>query len=223
MTEPAAPTADSREGVGLGQAEADPLATGSFSDPVSSQLSDFMRESWARQPDLASPPAPPSDLLRDRRDRLRRELPARLPAVIPAGVAPRRVNDQFYSFRASSDYVWLAGDQTPAGVLILDPESAAGDVLFLPPPSRRDNGEFFTDAVRGELWVGPRPSLEGRAEELGITCRPLGELEQHLSGLGEALISRSYDPAVEAQVTAAENLLDRELTAVLSEDRKSVV
>lgn len=219
MTDPAAPTADSREVVGPGLAEADPLATGSFSDPVSSQLSDFMRESWARQPDLASPPAPPSDLLRDRRDRLRRELPARLPAVIPAGVAPRRVNDQFYSFRASSDYVWLAGDQTPAGVLILDPESAAGDVLFLPPPSRRDNGEFFTDAVRGELWVGPRPSLEGRAEELGITCRPLGELEQHLSGLGEALVSRSYDPAVEAQVTAVENLLDRELTAVLSELR----
>ena len=88
MTDPAAPTADAREWAGPGQAEADPLATGSFSDPVSSRLSDFMRESWAQQPDLASPPAPPPDLLRDRRDRLRRELPARLPAVVPAGLDP---------------------------------------------------------------------------------------------------------------------------------------
>jgi len=219
MTDTAAPTADIRETVGADQAGADPLATGSFNDPVSPRLSDFMREGWAPQPDLTSPPAPPPGMLRDRRDRLRQVQPARLPAVIPAGLARRRTNDQFYPFRPSSDYVWLTGDQTPAGVLILDAESAADDVLFLPPPSRRDDGEFFSDSVTGELWVGPRPSLEGRSEQLGIACRPLGELSQRLARLGEALVSRGFDPGVEAQVTAVEGILDGELTAVLSELR----
>jgi Xaa-Pro aminopeptidase len=224
MTDTAAATADASQlagsgEAGAGQAGPGPLATGSFTDPVSLRLAGFMRAGWAAQPDLASPPAPPPAVLRDRRDRLRQALPARLPAVIPAGLPQRRTNDQFYPFRPGSDYVWLTGDQTPAGVLILDPESADGDTLFLPPPSRRDNGEFFTDSARGELWVGPRPALAGRSEQLGIDCRPLGELDQRLAGLGEALAARGFDPGADARVTPVEGILDGELSAVLSELR----
>jgi Xaa-Pro aminopeptidase len=67
--------------------------------------------------------------------------------------------------------------------------------------------------------VGPRPSLAGRSEQLGVACRPLGELGQRLAKLGEALVSRGFDPAAEAQATAVEGILDGELTAVLSELR----
>ena len=108
---------------------------------------------------------------------------------MPAGRAPRRNDDQFYPFRPGSDYVWLTGDQTPGGVLLLDPGSAAGDVLFLLPPSGRDNGEFYRDSAAGELWVGGRPSLEARAAALGVACRPLAELPAALAAAGRALVS----------------------------------
>ena len=69
MTDTAAPTADTSQLAGAGktgtdqagagkagadQAGAGPLATGSFTDPISSRLSDFMREGWAPQPDAFS-------------------------------------------------------------------------------------------------------------------------------------------------------------------------
>ena len=115
--------------------------------------------------------------------------------------------------------MWLTGDQSPAGVLILDPASAAGDALFVAPPSRRDNGEFWTDAASGELWVGRQASLEGRAEALEINCRPLAELPERLARLGEAIVCRGFDASIERQVSGADPVLDAELAAVLSELR----
>ena len=198
---------------------ADLLGTGSFTDPVSPRLADFMSAGWGEQPEPSAALAPPAARLAARRDQLREHLPAPLPVVVPAGQPSRRTNDQFYAFRPSSDYVWLTGDQSPAGVLILDPASAAGDVLFVVPPSRRDNGEFWTDAANGELWVGRRHSLEERAEKLGITCRPLADLPERLGGLGEAIVSRDFDASIERLVTSAGPVLDAELNAVLSELR----
>jgi len=198
---------------------AEHLRSGSFNDPVSPRLAEFMSAGWGEQPEASAAPAPPAAVLAARRDQLRAHLPAPLPVVVPAGQPSRRNDDQFYPFRPSSDYVWLTGDQSPAGVLILDPSSAAGDALFVVPPSRRDNGEFWTDAASGELWVGRRHSLESRAEALGITCRPLAELPERLTGLGEAIVSRGFDGSVERQITSADPVLDAELAAVFSELR----
>jgi len=206
-------------GSGASQPVPEHLKTGRFDDPPSPRLSAFMGEGWGGLPDPTAPPAPPGERLSARRDLLRGQLPAPRPAVVPAGRAPRRTNDQFYPFRPNSDYVWLTGDQTPAGVLVLDPGSAAGDILFLPPPSRRDNGEFYSDTAGGELWVGRRGSLEGRSGALGIDCRPLAELPERLAGLGQALVSRSFDLEAEPQVTGVDPALDAELAAVLSELR----
>ena len=195
------------------------LRTGSFNDPYSPRLTAFMSGGWGDLADVPPPPAPPSEALAARRDRLRAQLPARLPAVVPAGLAPRRTNDQFYPFRPGSDYVWLTGDQTPGGVLILDPESADGDLLLAPPPSPRDGGEFYRDAAAGELWVGRRLTLERRSEALGIACAPLAELPGRLAGLGPAIVSRGFDAGAEQQAAAADPVLDLELAAVLAELR----
>jgi Xaa-Pro aminopeptidase len=222
VTGPAAPapagTADP-DPVLAGPPGAPHLATGSFNDPYSARLTAFMSEGWGDLADVPAPSHPPAERLAARRDRLRAQLPARLPAVVPAGQAPRRTNDQFYPFRPSSDYVWLTGDQTPGGVLILDPDGAAGDILLVPPPSPRDGGEFYRDAAGGELWVGRRLTLEGRSAALGIACAPLAELPARLSALGTAIISRGFDPGAEQLAAGADPVLDLELTAAASELR----
>ena len=159
----------------------DHLRPGDFNDPYSDRLTEFMATGWGRQEEIPLPPAPDGALLAARRDKLRARLPEGRPTVVQAGRAPQRNDDQYYPFRPGSDYVWLTGDQTPGGVLLLDPDSAAGDVLYLLPPSGRADGEFYRDSKAGELWVGGRPSLEARAAALGVTCRPLAELPDELA------------------------------------------
>jgi Xaa-Pro aminopeptidase len=195
------------------------LATGNFNDPYSPRLTAFMAEGWSELVDPEGPPSPPGELIARRRSRLRARLPGPWPSVVPAGTAWRRNDDQLHPFRPSSDYVWLTGDQSAGGVLVVDPESPAGDVIFVAPPSRRDNGEFYQDAARGELWVGRRQSLEARSVTLGIECRPLAELPSTLAAIGPAMASRSYDAGVDGLVAAVDPGLDGELVALLSELR----
>ncbi len=86
-----------------------------------------------------------------------------------------RNDDVVYPVRAGSDYVYLTGDQTAGGVLCLDPVSASGRRAVPRRPCRDAPGtEFYSDAARGELWVGPQPSLEAREQALGLVCRPRG-------------------------------------------------
>ncbi len=197
---------------------ADAFAEWSFNDPYSERLVSSMAGGWGA---LAAPPlapAPPAGVLRRRRDALRAALAAGAPAIVTSGRAPVRNDDVAHPIRAASDYVYLTGDQTAGGVLVLDPGSAAGDVLYLEPPSGRETKEFYDDAANGELWVGPRPSLDARAEVFGVSCRPIAELGPRLGELAEALVSGPAEPALSGlPATAPEQA--RRLAGLISELR----
>lgn len=194
------------------------LDPGSFDAPTSAALAALMQRGWGKSPQPSAPPAPPVANAERRRARLRAAF-AENALVVPAGQLARRGGDQFYPFRADSDYVWLTGDQTAGGVLAMVP--GADPVLYLQPPSDRESGEFWRNATTGELWVGPRASLDTRSAELGLECRPLAELPAVLAGLPDGRVlpgaNRSDGPAIDR--SGRDDYGDRELRAVLSELR----
>ncbi len=192
------------------------LDPGSFDDPTSSRLNEFMQGGWGTQPAFVSPPSPPSAHTARRRRQLRHAIPDET-LVVSSGQAIRRNGDQFYRFRAASDYAWLTGDQTPNGVLVMAP--GAEPQLFLHPPSARDNGEFWKDFFTGEFWVGRRPGLDQRSQELGIECRPLSELPGVLDN-GQRTRFVPVDDRFVTPLLGEHNVLaNRELAAVLAELR----
>ena len=108
--------------------------------------------------------------------RRRAALSARFPGerlVIPAGNLKTRSNDTEYSFRASTEYVYLTGDQTDDSVLVLEPRADAADgheeTIYRLPRSNRENGEFWLNGM-GELWVGRRHCLAESEALLGVPC-----------------------------------------------------
>lgn len=175
-----------------------------------------MKGGWGPQPPFVSPPSPTSTLLAHRRRRLSQALPDST-LVVCSGNAARRNGDQFYRFRTSSEYAWLTGDQSPNGVLVISPTTEPQ--LFLQPPSERDNGEFWKDFFTGELWVGRRPSLEQRSQELGIECRPLSELAVTLRACGDTRFLPDVDAGVIALIEAHDENNNRELREVVAELR----
>ncbi len=217
MSETRSPTEAARLVNGSGPAP-DPFAAWSFNDPYSDRLVAFMSEGWGSLPSPGVAVAPPPEILRRRRDALRAELGCDVPALVTSGRAPARNDDVVYPVRASSDYVYLSGDQSAGGVLCLDPVSSEGDVLYLDVPEGRTGTEFYSDAARGELWVGPQPSLEAREQALGVVCRPAAELAGRLGELGGAIVSGPPEPALDTlpDGSAAEA---RRLTGLVSELR----
>jgi Xaa-Pro aminopeptidase len=204
----------------VGRVDPPPAEQWSFNDPYSARLTSLMSESWGVLAAPALPPAPPAGLLTARRDALRGRLQGR-PAIVAAGRAPIRNDDVAHPVRSGSDYVYLTGDQTAGGVLVIDPGSAAGDVLYVQAPQGRETKDFYDDAANGELWVGPRPSLDTRAQVFGVTCRPLTELAARLGDLGEAMRCGPDEPELTGLPARNEVLAggDRLLAALISEAR----
>ena len=55
-------------------------------------------------------------------------------------------------------------------MLVLQPKAGGGhtDVLFVEPNPGRSDATFFTDRVKGELWVGPRLGVEQSQARFGV-------------------------------------------------------
>ncbi|CAM5472387.1 aminopeptidase P family protein [Streptomyces abikoensis] len=157
--------------------------------------------------------------------RRRAALSARFPGerlVIPAGNLKTRSNDTEYAFRASTEYVYLTGDQSQDGVLVLEPTGAEGHraTIHLLPRSNRENGEFWLDG-QGELWVGRRHSLTEAEQLLGLPAGDVRELAGVLRGAtGPVRVVRGHDAGIEEALTdkvTAER--DEELRVFISEQR----
>ncbi len=183
-----------------------PAQSPTTSSPASSTIrysaasTAFMTSGWGDPEEIPLPPAPPAGRLAARRDLLRARLPGPLPAVVPAGPGTAPQRRPVLPVPAGQRLRLADRRPDPRRRAVLDPGSAAGDVLFLPPPSGRDDGEFYRDSAAGELWVGGRPSLEARAAALGVACRPLAELPAALAAAGRALVPRGFDAEAEQQV-----------------------
>ncbi|NBE51433.1 aminopeptidase P family protein [Streptomyces boluensis] len=156
--------------------------------------------------------------------RRRAALSARFPGerlVIPAGNLRTRSNDTEYSFRASTEYAYLTGDQTEDGVLVLEPKNGGHEAtIYLLPRSARENGEFWLDG-QGELWVGRRSSLTEAGTLYGIPASDVRELAAQLAdSTGSTRVVRGHDAGIEKALTdkvTAER--DEELRVFLSEAR----
>ncbi|WP_277439051.1 aminopeptidase P family protein [Streptomyces sp. SPB162] len=189
---------------------------------VSDELAELMKSDWADtelhdlRPIAQAPHAA----------RRRAALSARFPGerlVIPAGNLKTRANDTEYSFRASSEYVHLTGDQTQDAVLVLEPAKGGQGhdaTAYLLPRSSRENGEFWLDG-QGELWTGRRNSLSEGAQLLGLPCSDVREVVAKLAvATGPVRVVRGYDAGIEGalhdKVTAER---DAELKEFLSELR----
>ena len=96
--------------------------------------------------------------------------------VVPTGGYKTRANDTEYRFRPATEFAHLVGSHEPDAVLVVEADGSA--VLYQAPVMDRSTPAFFTDRVYGELWVGPRPSLEATSALLGIETRPLEELDK---------------------------------------------
>ncbi|NEM96120.1 aminopeptidase P N-terminal domain-containing protein [Pontibacter burrus] len=117
-------------------------------------------------------PDKPSDTLdkefhRQRREQLRKQLPARSVAVFFAAPVRNRANDVDHYYHQDPDFYYLTGYTEPNAVLLVyaEPQTIDGkqvqDLLFVQPSN-----------ALAELWNGKRLGVEGAATTLGITTQP---------------------------------------------------
>jgi Xaa-Pro aminopeptidase len=177
-----------------------------------SKLLEFMSTGWAERDAALPAEAEASAYRRERRARLTAIYPGEV-LVVPSGGFKVRANDTDFRFRPGSDFTWLVGSREPDAVLVIDASGEA--VLYQAPAWTRETPAFFTDR-NGEFWVGPRPSLDAVAAELGLATRPLEEIEK-LRGT-RARVLQGYDAKV-AELFETTEEADKELATWISEAR----
>lgn len=184
-------------------------------------LLEFMLKEWKPQSKKLPKPIPFAKSFFDRRRALSKQFPGEA-LVIPTGHEKIRANDTVYRFRPGTDFYYLTGNLEPDCVLVMIPEgSGHKDLLFVEPNPGRTDATFFTDRMKGELWVGPRLGVEQSRTRFGVhEAKGLPELKSTLEGLtsGKVRVLRGMSDRVDSAVSA-NNAKDKELATFLSEMR----
>ncbi len=206
---------------------ASPAATPASHDTAAPEaLVKFMLQGWA--PPLATLPEPleHAAAFEARRRKLSEKFPGEA-LIVPSGHLKVRSNDDHYRFRPSSDFYYLTGCLEPDCVLVLLPKDGGGhrDVLFTEPNPGRSDKAFFTDRIKGALWVGPRLGVpESKARFAVEECRPLEELDKALDDVkkGAHRVARGHSAKVDDALPAegdGPKEKHKELSTFLSEMR----
>jgi len=190
-------------------------------------LTDFMLKDWTAPSGAPPEPLPHADAFAARRRTLSKRFPGEA-LVIPTGHEKVRANDTNYPFRAGTDFYYLTGNLEPDCVLVMVPKARGGhrDILFVEPNPGRSDPTFFTDRVKGELWVGPRLGVPESRARFGMhECRGLPELPDLLASVSPKHrllcdMSASTDRALRRREKSREQRRDNgELASFLSEMR----
>lgn len=188
-------------------------------------LLDFMMQGWKPQTGKPPPKLKGAEAFAARRRELSKLFPGET-LVIPTGHEKIRSNDTTYRFRPGTDFYYLTGNMEPDCVLVLQPKEGGGhtDVLFVEPNPGRSDSTFFTDRMKGELWVGPRLGVKESQVRFDVhEARGLPELPRLLEGLkgdaaGPKRVLRGHSTKVDGVVPEhAER--DKQLATALSEMR----
>ena len=153
-----------------------PTSSTNRRQPFPQGFLDTISTGWAERPASAPSSRAQAPYAAARRAAVSAAFPGKR-LVIPAGSLKQRSNDTDYPFRAHSAFAHLTGwasDSEPDSLLVFEPTSEGHDVtLYFRERADRTTAEFYSDATIGEFWIGPRPSLDGVAADLGIATAHL--------------------------------------------------
>jgi Xaa-Pro aminopeptidase len=184
-------------------------------------LVDFMCRDWAEPTGDLPAAIDGAENFRARRLALSARFPGEA-LVIPTGGEKVRANDTNYRFRPGTDFYYLTGNIEPESVLVMLPEGEGHrDVLFVHPNPRKTDTTFFTDRIKGELWVGPRMGVQESEAHYGVDeARDLAQLDAVLTEAhhGKFRLRRGADAALDAR-TPVQSEQDAEFATFLSEQR----
>jgi Xaa-Pro aminopeptidase len=182
-------------------------------------LLEFMTQHWAA-PSGRVPTAAGCERFAARRAAIAGQFPGET-LVVPTGREKVRANDTNYRFRPGTDCYYLTGITDPDVVLVLSPH---GDghraIVFSHPNPGKTSDAFFTDRVRGELWVGPWLGLPELAERYGVETESLETLPSLIAGAGaeKLRVLRGLDAGVD-ELAAPSDDREKAFAAALSEAR----
>ena len=163
----------------------------------------FMMSGWATPPSTPASPVAGVERFAARREALSRAFRGET-LIVPTGHEKVRSNDTAYRFRPGSDFYYLTGNVEPDNVLVLLPQGDGhAATLYCEPNPGKTDKTFFTDRMKGELWVGPRLGLPQTQQRYGIPTKALSALPDDLkAALGGGARYRMLR-AVEAELDAA--------------------